>query len=197
MGTIAPTKITLARMFLSPVFLVMFYMGAKDVKEGGYEASNPYYLTGALVILLFQEASDLIDGFIARRLGKVTEIGKLLDPLADTLSHFGVFLCLLWIGLIPIWVLIGMYYREAIVWTLRIILAKRGIVMGARLSGKAKAVCQGFTANAVVFSMVMYHVWTVFPMREIAQILGIVTLLATLFSLVDYILHFRKLICVN
>ncbi|WP_202079507.1 CDP-alcohol phosphatidyltransferase family protein [Caldalkalibacillus salinus] len=66
-----PNMITIARFFLIPIFILVFF--------SGHELANLY----AFVILLVAGLSDMLDGYLARKHGLMTEIGKLLDPLAD------------------------------------------------------------------------------------------------------------------
>ena len=201
---IAPTNlplwITFARLVLSPVFVVLFWMG---LRGSGYGAPveeliadiNPAFLIAAWAIMLLQEASDLVDGHIARLHGTVTDLGKLVDPLADTLSHVGAFLCLMWVGLFPFWVLLIVYYREAVVSTLRIIAAKEGYVVQARPSGKLKSLSQAAAANLIVGLLVVSHYvpdlrYLVSP---VSLGLSILVAVGALASLVDYYIAINRL----
>jgi len=123
-----PTLITIGRLVFSPLVIVLFYL---SVRESGYGAPidamlgqlNPVMLAWTFGLLVLQEISDAVDGEIARRSKAVTDLGKLLDPLADTMSHIGVLLGLMWVGLVPLWLLVVVYYREAVVATLRTLAA--------------------------------------------------------------------------
>jgi len=184
-----PNRITLARLIASPFFVLLFWLGVRSPDPAIYLPTlDPWLVGGALLLLLLQEASDMVDGALARRRGVVSDLGKLLDPLADTLSHMGAFLCLMWVGLFPLWLLVLMYYREAIVGVLRIVAARQGIVLGARISGKLKAVIQGGAANLLIFLMVVTHFEPGFPLLPVAEVLAWLVGVVTLVSLVDYLI---------
>jgi len=182
-----PNRITLARLLASPFFVLLFWLGVRSPDPAIHLPSlNPWLVGAALALLVLQEISDMVDGALARRRGVVTDLGKLLDPLADTLSHMGAFICLMWVGLFPLWLLVLMYYREAIVSTLRVVAARQGIVLGARISGKLKAVCQGGAANLLLAFMLITHIVPGFPLSQIADIFSWIVGAVTLLSLVDY-----------
>ncbi len=201
---IAPTNlplwITFSRLVASPIFVLLFWLG---LRGSGYGAPietlivdiRPEFLIAAWALMFLQEVSDLVDGAIARHHGTVTDLGKLVDPLADTLSHVGAFLCLMWVGLIPFWVLLVVYYREAVVSTLRVIAAKEGYVVQARPSGKIKALSQAIAANLIVGFLVVAHY--VEGLRDlvapVAQVLSILVALGALISLIDYYLAINRI----
>jgi CDP-diacylglycerol--glycerol-3-phosphate 3-phosphatidyltransferase len=187
--TTLPTQITLGRLVVSPVFVLCFWLGVVDPRAALPEleaAARPGWLIVALVILLLQEASDVVDGELARRRGVVSDLGKLLDPLADTMSHMGGFLCLMWVDLVPLWLLVLMYYREAMVGMLRTLAARHGRVLGARLTGKLKAICQGASVNLLLILLIVAHYVPGFPLREVADVLTCVLAAVTVGSLIDY-----------
>lgn len=90
--------VTIARIALVPVFFFLILLGSKS--------SQPI----AFFIFLLAALTDLLDGFIARRIGRVTELGRLADPFADRLLIVGAIVALFFKGAIPLWafaVLIG------------------------------------------------------------------------------------------
>ncbi len=97
----------------------------------------------AMVLLNFLELTDATDGYIARDRGQVTEVGKLLDPLFDSLCRFTIFATLLAVGLMPLWMLLIFFYRDVSISYYRSFSAQRNVTMSARVSGKVKAVVQG------------------------------------------------------
>ncbi|HUX37094.1 MAG TPA: CDP-alcohol phosphatidyltransferase family protein [Rectinemataceae bacterium] len=127
-------RLTASRLFLAPVFFALFMWG------------EPLHLPGAVVaallILLFTviEVSDLLDGMVARGSGTVSSFGKLFDPFADVFARITYFVCFAWVGIMPLWIFLIVLYREFGILFIRMLLAERGIAMGARPGGKAKAV---------------------------------------------------------
>lgn len=143
--------ITFTRIFISPIFLLIYLQ---------YEAlgislqSMPFVLLGLLAL---SELSDLIDGFLARRLGEVTELGKVLDPMADSIWRLSVFLTFTLEPInLPMILIFVLLYRDSCISTLRTVCALRGFALAARPSGKIKAVVQGIAAFIVTLLLIPY-----------------------------------------
>ena len=94
--------------------------------------------------LLFMAASitDSLDGRIARRYGKVTTLGKFLDPLADKMLILAVLAVLVQDELLPAWVVVVIVGRELLITGLRAIGATQGLIIAATPFGKTKTVSQ-------------------------------------------------------
>ncbi|MFH1464424.1 MAG: CDP-alcohol phosphatidyltransferase family protein [Pseudomonadota bacterium] len=97
----------------------------------------------AIVLLNYLELTDATDGYIARKWNQVSEVGKLLDPMFDSLCRFTIFATLLAAGILPLWMLLIFFYRDMSVSYYRAFAAQRQVTMSARVSGKVKAVVQG------------------------------------------------------
>jgi len=125
------TLLTVGRAAMGPVFLALFpiHNGWTDVL--------------CLLIAIGVEVSDVLDGYLARKRGSVTQIGKVLDPFADSVARFSIFLALFIGGICPLWVLMILFYRDALVLNLRMVASLQGKAVAARISGKLKAVVQG------------------------------------------------------
>jgi len=132
--------LTLSRLVISPIFAYLFFM----------ESFGARLLTFLLVVL--SELSDFFDGYIARKRNEVTDLGKVLDPLADSLTHITIFLCFTWEHMIPLYMILIILYRESIVATLRTVCAFRSVVVSARTSGKIKT---GFMAAGILFILLL------------------------------------------
>jgi len=100
-------------------------------------------LVVAIVLLNYLELTDATDGYIARKWKQVSEVGKLLDPLLDSLCRFTIFATLLSMGVLPLWMLLVFFYRDVSISYYRAFAAQRNVTMAARVSGKVKAVVQG------------------------------------------------------
>lgn len=125
-----PNILTSIRLALSPVIAVLLIN------------DNPYSRYVVLFIVLFSEFTDMADGFFARKHGQVTDLGKLLDPMADSIYRDTIFLSLAVAHQVSIFLVLPILYRDSIVSTLRTVCAYNGIVQAARISGKIKAVIQ-------------------------------------------------------
>jgi CDP-diacylglycerol--glycerol-3-phosphate 3-phosphatidyltransferase len=101
-------------------------------------------------LLLAMELTDLLDGFLARRLGVVSEWGALLDPYADSVSRVVVFWALARANLAMAAVPLVMACRDVTVANCRVVWTRLGASCSARWSGKAKAVTQGVGAFVLI-----------------------------------------------
>lgn len=137
-----PNTITLARLLLSPVFILFFALGGR-------------YLIAAFLVGLLFEITDFLDGAVARQQNQVTGFGKIFDPLADSVSRFTVFLCLLWRGYADVFAVALIFYRDALVATVRTFAAYENVIVAARWSGKAKAVVQSIGITAVLLLILL------------------------------------------
>lgn len=95
--------------------------------------------------VLFIEGSDFLDGFLARKLNVVSDLGKIIDPAADVTSHFLCIFALSSRGLVPYSVLIVFVLREYWILLVRGQLLQRGFVLSAKFGGKIKTVFYAFS----------------------------------------------------
>lgn len=170
-------QLTLVRLGLSPVFVVAFYFGGL----AGHLA--------ALIIAGIFELTDIFDGYLARTMRETSDFGKLLDPMADSVSRFSVFLCLLWGGYAHLWVVALIFYRDSLVAYMRVASAKAGVVLAARLSGKVKAIVQGIIIIVILALIVGSHFIRELPVertREVARWLMLLVAAVTAWSGFDY-----------
>jgi CDP-diacylglycerol--glycerol-3-phosphate 3-phosphatidyltransferase len=122
--------LTASRLVLSPIFVFV------------YMQQTYWTALACLGIAILSELTDLFDGMVARARNEVTNLGKILDPMADSISRLTVFLCFVWGGQAPLYLIIFILYRDSMIATLRTFCAYRGVVVSARKSGKLKAVVQ-------------------------------------------------------
>lgn len=167
--------LTVSRLLMSPFFAYLFFLSSVEAR----------ILTFALLIL--SELSDLFDGYIARKRNEVTDLGKVLDPLADRITHLTIFLCLTWARLVPLYMILIILYREALISTLRTVCAFRSVVVHARTSGKIKTAAMAFGIILVLFLRILEAMEISFPYSLIYfWVFGIITAI-TFWSAVDYI----------
>lgn len=143
--------LTLGRMLLSPIFILVYLFYAK---LGIGILSLAFILLG---LVLLAELTDIFDGMAARRKNQVTELGKILDPMADSIFRISVFLAFTQgIVALPLWLVLLFFYRDSIISMLRTLCALRGFTLAARLSGKVKAVIQAIATLAILVLMIPY-----------------------------------------
>lgn len=123
-----PNWITLSRMLLAFPFLFLL--------EGhGFERA-------ATVIFAVAALTDWLDGYLARRLNLVTDLGKLLDPLVDKVLVTGALVALVARDVVPAWSVTIVLFREFAVTGMRAAEARRGVTIAAGWPGKIKAFLQ-------------------------------------------------------
>src|SRR5512140_1675241 len=124
-----------------PVFL---YFTWAESKVNSFTAGIVYAVTGT---------TDFLDGWVARKTGRVTVIGKFLDPLADKLIVMAALVMLVHLGRVAAWVVIVIMAREFAVTGLRTIAMSEGIVIAAGQEGKHKT---AFQVAAITFLLLHY-----------------------------------------
>ena len=187
---------TLSRIILAPVFFFLCLLPQ-------WTSIAPTKIYPALVLIfLYIEASDLIDGYVARQQNQVTDIGKILDPFSDVISRVSYFLAFTVMDIMPPLTFLIILYREFGIVFMRMILTKKNIVMAARISGKIKSLL--YSLASIVAMIALYILWyqpaagTALPQGGSLQIVALsrgmfwlVAVFACL-SFVDYLLTFRR-----
>jgi CDP-diacylglycerol--glycerol-3-phosphate 3-phosphatidyltransferase len=138
----APNLVTIARIALIPVFLSLL----------AYENRRNSFLAAA--VFAVAAISDWVDGWLARVSGKITTLGKFLDPLADKLIVLSALTMLLRLGRVPVWVVVIILAREFLISGLRTIAVSEGLVIAASQGGKWKTSLQ---LTAIICLMLHYH----------------------------------------
>ncbi len=125
-----PNMLTMARIAVIPLVLFFIY----------YESRMNSFIAACL----FSAASvtDFFDGWLARRMGLITVLGKFLDPLADKLLVMSTLVMLVPLGRIPAWVVVLLLARELSITGLRSIASSEGMVIAASQGGKWKTAFQ-------------------------------------------------------
>lgn len=167
-----PNSLTLFRIFLVP-FLVAVLLT---------KYSNPL----GLCIFLIAAVTDYFDGYFARRMKKVTQLGKLLDPIADKLLMSAAFVSLVELQMARAWMVVIIIGREFAVSGLRAIAAQQGVTIDASPLGKTKTISQ---VVAIALLIVSYELGEYGFVATMA--LWIVMLFA-LVSGVDYFIKFSR-----
>ena len=138
-----PNTITLSRLFLAVILFWLIDM-------------HGYWRTSAVVFLV-AAGTDFLDGYLARKYGQVTTLGRILDPFADKLIICGSFVFLL--GKAEMgsgvtgWMVIIVIGREMFVTSLRGFLEQHGLDFSATMSGKLKMVLQCAAVTASLLSL--------------------------------------------
>jgi CDP-diacylglycerol---glycerol-3-phosphate 3-phosphatidyltransferase len=183
--------LTFVRLVISPIFLIV-YVSAEGF--GITPEALPYVL---MILLAISELSDAFDGYFARKYNQVTDFGKILDPMADSIARTTVFLAFTQDPVrLPVLLVFIFLYRDSVVSTLRTICALKGIALAARISGKIKAVIQAIVAFVILFLMVLNAQGQLSneTLSSISTWFVSVAAIYTLFSGLDYVYSNRQYI---
>ncbi|BFH63790.1 MULTISPECIES: CDP-diacylglycerol--glycerol-3-phosphate 3-phosphatidyltransferase [Paenibacillus] len=139
-----PNRITIARICLIPIMMVFLLVDFSFYPEplvwNSYQL--PLNQLIAAIVFILAASTDGIDGYLARKNNMVTNLGKLLDPLADKLLVAAVLISLVEMGKCDSWIAVVIISREFAVTGLRQIALLDGSVVAASKWGKAKTVVQ-------------------------------------------------------
>jgi CDP-diacylglycerol--glycerol-3-phosphate 3-phosphatidyltransferase len=203
-----PNIITVVRICFTPIIALLPFI------EGYW----PKLI--CFVIFVVAAVSDVFDGYLARSRNMVSDIGKLLDPIADKLLLFATLIPIYWItrqrhdlydipvwGSIPLWVCLLLIGRELAMTAFRWWAQRRGVVIPAHGAGKLKTVIQNVFIGAIMLWFAFRDArkpmgwehspfaafWNTFHGSFVAVALAIATAL-TIYSFVLYIYRYRDLL---
>lgn len=135
-----PNSLTLIRIFLVPFLVVVLLTRMENFELWG------------VAILLGAALTDWLDGYVARRRRQVTDLGVVLDPIADKLLIAAAFITLVELQLAPAWMVVIIVGREVLVVGLRAIAAAQGFSVPVSDLGKIKMVLQVCAAALLILS---------------------------------------------
>lgn len=166
--------VTVIRILLAPVFIVLLL---EDAGRDGYLR----YI--AAILFVFAIVTDSVDGLLARQRNLVTDLGKLIDPIADKVLTGGALVGLSILGEIPWWITIVILVREVGITVFRFI-ALRDRVIAASWLGKVKTVAQ-----AIAISLCLFPFWQFLGqwVNGVNASLLVVALALTVVSGVEYL----------
>ena len=146
-----------------------------------------HYLIG-LVIFTISAITDILDGYIARKYNYITNIGKLIDPLADKLTQIFLLLALSILNILPWWILAIVFVKECVMVISASFLYKRkDVVVYSKWYGKMATT---LFYLAIIFSLIINQFNIALPFR-IDLYLYYLAILATIFSLIMYAIKFK------
>ena len=201
-----PNVITVGRILLAPVVAWLIFIPTFSARIIGF------------ILFLVAAFSDLVDGHLARKNAWISDFGKLLDPIADKLLLVATMLpfyvishrhrtdgYLPIIGALPLWIIIVVFGREALITGIRSVAAGKGIVIPAGKAGKHKAVWQNIFIGTTIFWYALLSAadhngwhgdsWALWQkLHGVAFLISlVVAVFLTVYSLVVYLISWRKL----
>jgi len=175
-----PTTLTILRIFFVPVLVAVLVEQDLRIDWHGIFIPNEFI---ALAIFLAAAATDLLDGYLARRWGQITTVGTLLDPIADKLLVSAALVSLVQIHRVPAWMVVLIIGREFAVSGLRSIAAAEGYTIQASDLGKTKMITQ-----VIAISMILVSIrWETLSGFAMLWMWGVVV-----FGIASAIEYFRK-----
>lgn len=171
-----PNTITLLRISVIPVLFLLLLSPGRTLS----------LIIAALFILA--AITDLLDGYIARKYGIVTKMGKLLDPVADKIIVSTAMILMIPIGHIPAWIVALIIVRDFAVDGMRNIASSDGLVIPASKLGKQKTLSQIIAVSSLIIHYPLFGID--------AHLVGIIilyfALILTIWSGVNYFVEFYR-----
>lgn len=172
-----PNILSVIRIILVLVFVVVFFL--------------PISKIWALIVFLTAGATDVVDGFLARKFNWITDLGKILDPFADKLMQCTVLVCLCIENVVPIWFLLIFFAKEIMTLLLGFIaIRRRSVVVVSKWYGKA-SVCLFY---ATIFLAVIFRYlcnWNIEGLNQL--LLFLPAAIMAVFAFGAYIGYYSKL----
>ena len=183
-----PNSLTLARIFFVPLLVAVLVQERIAFHFNGAVVHNDLI---ALMIFWVAAATDLLDGYLARRWKQVTTIGTLLDPIADKLLVSAALIALVQEKMVPAWLVILLIGREFAVSGLRSIASSEGFTISASELGKTKTVSQ-----VVAISLLMISIRNA-SFAPLANLSLYVVVLFSTWSAIAYFVKFWRMLDTN
>jgi CDP-diacylglycerol--glycerol-3-phosphate 3-phosphatidyltransferase len=174
-----PNGLTVIRIATIPLIILLFSF-----------PSNRFLVLLAALVFSSAAVTDYLDGFLARRQGKVTFLGMALDPVADKLLTSSAFIMLAAHGWVPAWMVCIIVGRELAITGLRSVIAAKGVDISASRLGKLKT---GFQIAAIIPLMIHYPLFDL-DCQAIGMALIWAALGFTVWSGIDYFIKFKRLV---
>lgn len=146
------------------------------------ESPDPTARQVSLALILIATATDLLDGWLARKLNQVSDIGKILDPLADKIIVAAVIITLVLRGSVPVWYFIFVLVRDIVIFAGGIYVRRsRGILLQSNVTGKW-----------AVSSVAIYIFIVVANRTELVLVQDIFLIASAGLLLISFVLYFRR-----
>jgi len=180
-----PNLITIIRIIVAPIIVIVLLI----------TPSRMLSLCSALIFML-ASVTDFLDGYIARKMNRVTNLGKFLDPLADKLLVGTALIMMIHLDRVPPWIVALIVGREIFITGIRVVAIKENILIETSRPAKYKTALQ---IIAVVCLMIHYEYCFKFygvemsvNFHSVGMVLLIAALVITLWTGAAYTYHFLK-----
>ena len=177
-----PNKLAILRMVLVIPFVIFLSLALEYTDKTGITMTMRVF---AAIIFVGAAITDYYDGKIARKYNLITNLGKLLDPLADKILVISALVTLAKFSQISLWFVIIIIFRELLITGLRSIVAAEGVVIAADKLGKWKTATQMIALTLIIL----------IPFSStVNNILLLIPLILTVVSGVEYVLKCKNVL---
>jgi len=177
-----PNKLAILRMVLVIPFVIFLSLALEYTDKTGITMTMRVF---AAIIFVGAAITDYYDGKIARKYNLITNLGKLLDPLADKILVISALVTLAKFSQISLWFVIIIIFRELLITGLRSIVAAEGVVIAAESLGKWKTATQMIALTLIILIPFSFTV---------NNILLLIPLILTVVSGVEYVLKCKNVL---
>ncbi len=169
-------QLTIVRVVAIPIYLLVLYIN-KDWSN-----------VAATIIFIFAGISDFLDGYIARKYNMVTDLGKILDPIADKILVAAALIALIDLDRLYWWIAVIMLARDFSMEALRNLAASKGVIIAAGIWGKLKTGFQMVAIGMLSFK----NVWLGINWFLLGEILMYIALVLSIYSAFIYYRDYFK-----
>lgn len=190
-----PTKLTFLRIILTIVMIIIlifpFYLVGFNFPQyevGGIYIRLEYIIAG--IVFIIASLTDFLDGYLARKNNQVTDLGKMLDAIADKALVNSALIILAYKGFIPVAIPVIIIFRDTIVDAIKMQASSKGKVVAAIKSGKIKTASMMVGLVLTFFYNLPFEFWNI----RVADFLVYFATIMSIISMIEYFNLNKKLI---
>lgn len=190
-----PTKLTFLRIILTIVMIIIlifpFYLVGFNFPQyevGGIYIRLEYIIAG--IVFIVASLTDFLDGYLARKNNQVTDLGKMLDAIADKALVNSALIILAYKGFIPVAIPVIIIFRDTIVDAIKMQASSKGKVVAAIKSGKIKTASMMVGLVLTFFYNLPFEFWNI----RVADFLVYFATIMSIISMIEYFNLNKKLI---
>ena len=183
-----PNQLTIFRIILGIIVIItmIFPFNMMNISFPKYLINDNVVIDIKLIICSFlfviAAITDFLDGFIARKYELITDFGKMIDAIADKILVYSLILCFLSMNLLSVWIVILLLCRDFIIYSVRILLAKKNKIYAADIYGKIKTSLQFVSILIILLSFCEFSNFSVQIKNELCKIGNGCMILSVLFA---------------
>ena len=190
-----PTKLTFLRIILTIVMIIIlifpFYLVGFNFPQyevGGIYIRLEYIIAG--IVFIIASLTDFLDGYLARKNNQVTDLGKMLDAIADKALVNSALIIFAYKGFIPVAIPVIIIFRDTIVDAIKMQASSKGKVVAAIKSGKIKTASMMVGLVLTFFYNLPFEFWNI----RVADFLVYFATIMSIISMIEYFNLNKKLI---